>query len=63
VHVLFNVFAAAVVFGLPLLRQVPLRGATWLGNLAATNKMWAAAWVLGVFIGIPLALIGITAAL
>jgi sodium-dependent phosphate cotransporter len=62
VHVLFNVFAALVVFGLPALRQVPLRAATWLGNLAATNKIWAAAWVLGVFIGIPLALIGITAA-
>jgi sodium-dependent phosphate cotransporter len=62
VHMLFNIFAAAVVFGLPLLRDVPLRGATWLGNLAATHKAWAAAWVLGVFIGIPLALIAVTAA-
>ncbi|WP_277208812.1 Na/Pi symporter [Isoptericola croceus] len=60
VHLLFNVFAALVIFGLPLLRQLPLRGATWLGNVAATNKLWAAAWVLGVFVGIPLALIGIT---
>ncbi|WP_166845961.1 Na/Pi symporter [Isoptericola sp. BMS4] len=63
VHVLFNVFAALVVFGLPFMRQLPLRGATWLGNLAATNKVWAAAWTLGVFVGIPLALIGITAVL
>jgi sodium-dependent phosphate cotransporter len=62
VHMLFNIFAAVLVFGMPLLRQLPLRGATWLGNLAATNKAWAAAWVLGVFIGIPLALIGISAA-
>lgn len=60
VHLLFNVFAALVVFGLPLLHRLPLRGATWLGNVAATNKMWAAAWVLGVFVGVPLALIGIT---
>ncbi|WP_418277703.1 Na/Pi symporter [Isoptericola jiangsuensis] len=63
VHLLFNMFAALVVFGLPALREVPLRGAAWLGRLATTNKMWAAAWVLGVFIGIPLVLIGITAAL
>lgn len=63
VHVLFNVFAALVVFGLPVLRRLPLRGATWLGNVAATNKMWAAAWVLGVFVGIPLMLIGITTVL
>ncbi|WP_402464075.1 Na/Pi symporter [Isoptericola aurantiacus] len=63
VHVLFNVFAALVVFGLPILRQLPLRGATWLGDVAATNKLWAAAWVLGVFVGVPLALIGVTVAL
>lgn len=62
VHVLFNVFAAAVVFGLPVLREVPPRAATWLGNLAATNKLWAGAWVLGVFIGIPAALIAVTTA-
>jgi len=60
VHLLFNVFAALVVFGLPLLRQLPLRGATWLGDVAATNKLWAAGWVLGVFVGIPALLIGIT---
>lgn len=63
VHVLFNVFAALVVFGLPFMRQLPLRGATWLGNLAATNKMWAAAWTASVFVGIPLALIGLTTVL
>ncbi|PFG42371.1 sodium-dependent phosphate cotransporter [Isoptericola jiangsuensis] len=60
VHVLFNVFAAAVVFGLPLLRQVPLRAATRLGGLAATHKVWAGVWVLGVFVGIPGALIAVT---
>ncbi|MDO8143053.1 MULTISPECIES: Na/Pi symporter [unclassified Isoptericola] len=60
VHVMFNVFAALVIFGMPLLRQVPLRGAVWLGNVAAANKLWAAAWVLGVFVGVPMALIGLT---
>lgn len=63
IHLLFNVFAALLIFGTPLLRELPLRGAVWLGDLAATNKLWAAAWVLGVFVAVPLALIGITALL
>lgn len=63
VHLLFNLFAAVVVFGLPFMHNLPMRGATWLGNLAYKSKLWAAAWVLGVFLGIPLVLIGITAAL
>lgn len=60
VHLLFNVFATLLIFGLPFLRPLPIRGATWLGNLAAEKKMYAALWVLGVFIAVPLALIAIT---
>jgi solute carrier family 34 (sodium-dependent phosphate cotransporter) len=57
VHLLFNLYAAVVVFGIPFLRQLPLRGATWLGGVASRNKAWAAAWVLGVFVVVPLALV------
>lgn len=60
VHLLFNLFATVVIFGLPFLRNVPIRGATWLAQLATNNKLYAAAWVLGVFVVIPLVLILLT---
>ena len=60
VHLLFNVFATLLIFGLPFLRPLPIKGATWLGALAAEKKMYAALWVLGVFIVVPLVLIAIT---
>ncbi len=57
VHLLFNVYAALVIFGLPVIRELPLRAATWLGDVASVNKLWAAAWVLGVFVLVPALLI------
>ncbi|GGC61478.1 Na/Pi symporter [Hoyosella rhizosphaerae] len=60
VHLLFNLFATAVIFGIPFLRVLPLRGATWLAQIGTENKLYAAAWVLGVFVLIPLALIFLT---
>lgn len=60
VHLLFNVYAALVIFCLPGIRELPLRAATWLGTVASINKLWAAAWVLGVFVLVPAALIGAT---
>lgn len=57
VHVLFNVFAVALIFGLPFLRGLPIFGAEWLAGLAAERKIYAAAWVLGVFFLLPLLLI------
>jgi sodium-dependent phosphate cotransporter len=60
VHVLFNVFAVVLIFGLPVVRDLPILGCEWLGNLAAEKKIYAAAWVLGVFFILPLLLILVT---
>ena len=57
VHLFFNVLGTLVVYGLPGLRELPLIGATWLSNLAAEKKSAAFAWVIGVFILLPLGLI------
>lgn len=57
VHFLFNVFAVLVIFSLPLLRNLPIFGAEWLAGIAAERKVVAAAWVLGVFIAVPLLMI------
>ncbi len=60
VHMLFNIFAVLVIFGLPFLRGLPIFGAEWLAGLAAENKLFAAAWVLGVFLALPALLIAVT---
>lgn len=57
VHLMFNVFAVVVIFGLPFLRELPLQGAEWLADIAAEKKIFAAIWMLGVFIVLPLLLI------
>lgn len=53
VHVLYNLFCAAVIFGLPFLRPIPVAAAQWLARIGAENKLYVVAWVLGVFLVIP----------
>ncbi|WP_229503543.1 hypothetical protein [Nesterenkonia sedimenti] len=62
VHLMFNLFAVIVIFGLPVIRDLPPRGATWLANLAAERKIYAGIWALGVFVVLPLILIFATTA-
>ncbi|EOD77509.1 Sodium-dependent phosphate transporter [Grimontia indica] len=57
VHLVYNVLGVLVIFGLPFLREIPLRAAAWLGNLAAENKLYAVGYILFVFFVIPLFLI------
>ncbi len=59
-HFLFNVFAVTVVYGVPWLRQVPLRGADWIANLGAKRKGLAVAYVLAVFFAVPAILTVVT---
>ncbi|KUG60599.1 Na/Pi symporter [Nesterenkonia jeotgali] len=59
-HLLFNVLATLIIFCTPWLRDLPPRGATWLADLAAEKKLWAFTWVLGVFVLVPLTLIGLS---
>ncbi|MPY86365.1 MAG: Na/Pi cotransporter family protein [Luteitalea sp.] len=63
VHVLFNVFALVLIFTLPFLRNIPMLGAEWLAALAAQRKLFAAVWVLGVFVVMPGLLILVTSVL
>lgn len=60
VHFLFNVFAVVIIFGLPFLRGLPIKGAEWLAAVAAEKKVFAAVWVLGVFIALPLLMIAVS---
>lgn len=60
VHLLFNVLGVAVIYSIPLLRELPLRGAEWLAELGSRRKVFAASWVVGVFLLLPGALIAAT---
>lgn len=56
-HLLFNVLATVVIYGIPQLRAVPLYLARSLGRLAATRKSLAVAYVGLLFFGLPLLLL------
>lgn len=60
VHLLYNVFAMIVIMGIPFLRPIPVKAATWIGNLGASNKLYVVLWVLGVFVAIPAVMIFVT---
>ena len=53
VHLLFNVVAIAIIYGLPKLRPLPVLAAERLANLATERKSLAMAWVFTVFLAIP----------
>ncbi|MEZ8129045.1 Na/Pi symporter [Enterovibrio norvegicus] len=57
VHLVYNVLAVAVIFGIPFLREIPLKGATYMGDLAARSKLYPLAYIVFVFFVIPLFLI------
>lgn len=60
VHLFFNCFAALLIFAVPFLRPLPVIGARWLGDLGAKNKLYVLAWIVGLFVIVPGALIALT---
>jgi sodium-dependent phosphate cotransporter len=53
VHVMFNVFAVALIYGVPVLRNIPLKAASKLAEIGSNNKSLALGYVLGAFFVIP----------
>ncbi len=60
VHLLFNLIGVTLIYGLPVLRQIPPRAANWLGEIASTQKILAFAYVGGVFFAVPGMLLAIS---
>lgn len=61
VHLSFNVLATLFIFGIPLLRELPLKAAFFLGELATKNKMAVAGYLGLVFVAIPSTILAVTA--
>ncbi|CAM4182291.1 Na/Pi symporter [Pseudoalteromonas byunsanensis] len=53
VHVMFNVLAVALIYGIPVLRELPLTCAEKLAQIGANNKPAALGYVLGSFFILP----------
>lgn len=61
VHLTFNLLATLFIFGIPFLRELPLKGADILSEWAMKNKMVVALYLLVVFIIMPSAILYVTA--
>jgi len=57
VHLLYNVSGVLVIYSLPFLRNLPIRAAEALAEVSTDNKLFALAYILGVFFLIPVVLI------
>lgn len=60
VHLLFNVAAVSLIYGVPPLRQIPITLATNFAALASKHKWLALLYLVTVFFGLPGLLIFIT---
>ena len=54
VHFYFSVLGVVVVLAIPFLRKLPVLFAQWIADLATKRKIYAAVYLLSVFVVIPL---------
>jgi solute carrier family 34 (sodium-dependent phosphate cotransporter) len=60
IHLLFNVAAILIIFGLPMLRNIPVVMAETLATLARRNRLYVASYIGGAFFIVPLVALGCT---
>ncbi len=61
VHLVFNVSAVVLIYGIPFLRTIPMTTARQFALIASRRKWIVFAYVAGLFLLLPAALIAITA--
>ncbi len=60
IHLLFNLLSVILIYSIPFLREIPLKAAVKLADLAQQNKMYVLGYILAVFFLIPLVAIALT---
>lgn len=60
VHLTYNVLGVVVIYGIPILRDIPMRNAQALAHLTRRSKYVALAYILAVFFVVPLIAVGIS---
>lgn len=53
-HLLFNLTGALLIYGIPLVRRIPLAMARWIGALGARNRTLALVYIVVFFYLVPL---------
>ncbi|MDQ2193902.1 MULTISPECIES: Na/Pi symporter [unclassified Vibrio] len=61
VHLTFNVLATVLIYGVPFLRELPIKGAEMIAEMATKNKSVVAVYLLSVFIILPGGILALTA--
>jgi len=56
-HLFFNIIGISVIYGIPLLRGIPIKCAEIISEKAIENKLVPIIYLLIVFVGIPLSII------
>ncbi len=60
VHLIFNVLATLVIYSIPVLRNLPLKGAEKISELAIKNKMNVAGYLGLIFVALPGSILALT---
>ncbi len=60
VHLLYNMAGVIIIYGIPFLRNLPLYAAEHLAESTVKNKLYALAYIFGVFFLIPGVLIALS---
>ncbi len=60
VHFLYNVLGVVIIFGIKFLRDLPVRGAEFLAEVATERKIVALAYIIGVFFVVPAICVGVS---
>ena len=60
VHLLYNVSGVLVIYSIPFLRELPIKGAEKIADIAVRNKLVALGYIAGMFFVIPFVMIGIS---
>ena len=52
-HSPINLFAVALIYGVPFLRELPIKAAEGLARVGSENKLLALGYVAGLFFALP----------
>ncbi|WP_354668160.1 Na/Pi symporter [Vibrio hepatarius] len=61
VHLSFNILATLLIFGIPLLRELPIKAADIISDMAVKNKAVVAGYLLAVFLVLPGTILALSA--
>ena len=61
VHLVFNIMATVFIFGIPFLREIPVKAADIISDMAVKNKAVVAGYLVAVFLVLPGTVLALTA--